>query len=71
VASNLRRWAPEFGYRLDKLPTEETNRAVKSKLVGQITGRDRDVVDSALELIYTELTESQFLSNSLEGGDEK
>jgi hypothetical protein len=55
VAANIRRWAPEVGYELDKLPTEGTNRTTKSKLVGQITGRDRDIVDTALELIYAEL----------------
>jgi hypothetical protein len=55
VATNIRRWAPEVGYDLTKLPTEADNQAAKPKLTGQITGRDRGLVDEVLELIYKDL----------------
>jgi hypothetical protein len=57
VEINIRRWAQEVGYQLDLLPTDERNRATKPKLVGKITGRDRDVIDEVLELIYTRLND--------------
>jgi hypothetical protein len=55
VEANIRRWAEDVSYQLDKLPTEEGNRAAKPKLVGKITGRDRVVIDEVLEIIYNQL----------------
>ena len=55
VENNVRKWAGEVGYDLAKLPSEGSNPGTKPKLVGQISSRDRDVIDNVLEKIYLEM----------------
>jgi hypothetical protein len=59
VAKNLKRWAPLVGYDLTKPPTDPNNIPALNPLSGKISGRDRKLVDSALESLYEEARQSE------------